>query len=148
MTPPGVIMSYVMLARPDSCGAKGLNLRVFFIFKASRTVAAKAARKVSVAGVFLRDHEVSSLMTNGAGDALWLGWCFGLGLPPRAKTSTTLMHPPQQGHGRSSLKGSSAGGVSCGGGAAAGALSNSRALAIASARLPLARKPAWRMRCP
>src|SRR5208337_2017766 len=57
----------------------------------------------------LRDHEVSSLMTNGAGDALWLGWCFGLGLPPRAKTSTTLMHPPQQGHGRSSLKGSSAG---------------------------------------
>src|SRR5271166_6054388 len=58
-------------------------------------------------------------MTNAAGDARELGSCLALGPPPRAKTSTILMHPPQQGHGRSSLKGSSAGGVSCGGGAAA-----------------------------
>ena len=122
-------------------------LCVFFIFKTNRIVAAKAARKLGIAGVSLRDHEVSSLMTNGAGRAWWLGWSLELGLPPRAKISTTLMRPPQQGHARSSLKGSSAGGVlSCGGGAAAGALSNSRALAIASVRLPLARKPAWRMR--
>ena len=39
-----------------------------------------------------RVHEVSI-------DGLWLG------APPRAKTSMTIMRPPQQGHGRGCLRG-------------------------------------------
>lgn len=87
---------------------------------ASATVAAKAARKISITDGFWSqpDHEVSRLMITAAGAARYLG----LGPLPRAKISTTLIGPPHQGHGRSSLKGSvaSAGGVSCVAGAAAG----------------------------
>ena len=44
-------------------------------------------------------HDVSILMTMAAGDGLCLGaW-------PRAKTSMTIMRPPQQGHGRGSTRG-------------------------------------------
>ena len=46
-----------------------------------------------------RVHDVSILMTMAAGDGLCLGaW-------PRAKTSMTIMRPPQQGHGRGSTRG-------------------------------------------
>ena len=46
-----------------------------------------------------RVHDVSILMTKVAGDGLCLGaW-------PRAKTSMTIMRPPQQGHGRGSTRG-------------------------------------------
>ena len=46
-----------------------------------------------------RVHDVSILMTMAGGDGLYLGaW-------PRAKTSMTIMRPPQQGHGRGSTRG-------------------------------------------
>ena len=46
-----------------------------------------------------RVHDVSILMTMAAGDGLCLGaW-------PRAKTSMTIMRPPQLGHGRGSTRG-------------------------------------------
>ena len=46
-----------------------------------------------------RVHDVSILMTMAAGDGLWLGASL------RAKTSMTIMRPPQQGHGRGSTRG-------------------------------------------
>jgi len=78
-------------------------------------------------------------MTRGAGSARRLG------LPPRSKTSTMCMAPPQmgQGHTRSAAACS---GVSAGTGSEDGAESRSRALAMLSALPPLARKPEWRMR--
>ena len=84
-----------------------------------------------------RHHEVSILIAAGAG----MGRCFGS--QPRAKVSMINMRPPQQGHGRGSMRASSAAGALGVSGCFAhnGTASNSRALAIFDARLPLASSP-------
>src|SRR5262245_5224981 len=82
-------------------------------------------------------HEVSILIAIGGVD------CRCLGIVSAANVSMTCMRPPQQGQGLGSVGGSSvraaASGSGLGGGG--GHLSNSRALAMAAARLPLARRP-------
>jgi hypothetical protein len=81
-----------------------------------------------------RHHEVSILIAAAAR----VGQCFGS--HPRAKVSMMNMRPPQQGHGRGSMRGSSAAGASgvSGRSERAGTASNSRAWAMLAARLPLA----------
>ena len=78
-----------------------------------------------------RAHDVSILMTVVAGDGLCLG------ASPRAKTSMTIMRPPQQGHGRLSRRDCSGSGVAAAWGSVSGIAmaSSSRALAMLSARL-------------
>ena len=82
-------------------------------------------------------HDVSIRIAIGAGD----GWC--LGIIPASNVSMTCMRPPQQGQGLGSVRGSSVGAavVGSGSGGGGGHLSNSRALAMAAVRLPLARRP-------
>jgi hypothetical protein len=82
-------------------------------------------------------HEVSILIAPDAG----VGRC--LGSQPRAKVSMMNMRPPQQGHGRGSMRAWSAAGVSVmsGGSGLTGAAINSRARAMLTARLPLASRP-------
>src|ERR1035437_3664522 len=83
-----------------------------------------------------RHHEVLILIAAGGGE----GRC--LGSHPRAKVSMTIVRPPQHGHGRGSMRGSSIaalGGSGCFVGA--GTASSSRARAIFSDRLPLASSP-------
>ena len=65
------------------------------------------------------------------------------GVEPRAKTSMTIMRPPQQGHGRGRTREPS-GPVFSGGCvslATGKTASSARALAMFSTRLPLARSP-------
>lgn len=80
-------------------------------------------------------HDVSILI--GSGDARCLG------MVPRAKTSMTNMRAPQHGHGVGQMRGPVSsicvfGSVT---GSDFGTASNSRARAIAAARLPLASRP-------
>ena len=84
-----------------------------------------------------RHHEVSILIVAEAGVGRCLGW------QPRAKVSMMNMRPPQQGHGRGSMRGSSAAGVSVvsGGSGLTGTASSSRARAMLSPREPLASRP-------
>ena len=66
------------------------------------------------------------------------------GIEPRAKTSMTIMRPPQHGHGRGSTppSGSAFSVAPAPSASAAGkTASSARALAIFSARPPLARSP-------
>ncbi len=66
-------------------------------------------------------------------------------MEPRAKTSMTIMRPPQHGQGRGSTRGasgSSLSGVSAPLASVTGkTASSARALAMFSTRLPLARRP-------
>ncbi len=64
------------------------------------------------------------------------------GVVPRAKNSMTIMRPPQHGHGVGQMRGAlSTGAVGSGFGPAFGTARSSRAVVIASLRLPLASKP-------
>src|SRR5258705_3008960 len=94
-----------------------------------------ALKEGSVSGCHGCRHDVSILITTGVGQCL--------GLQPRPNTSTTIIGEPQQGHGRGSIRGISVAGVADGSGffSGVGAASNSRALAMLSARLPLASRP-------
>ena len=58
-----------------------------------------------VVGRRRRGHEVSILIASGAGVGRWLG------SQPRVKLSMMIIRPPQQGHGRGSMRGWSASGV-------------------------------------
>jgi hypothetical protein len=82
-------------------------------------------------------HDVSIRIALSAGDRRWLG------IVPAPNVSMTCMRPPQQGQGFGSVRGSSvrAAAVVSGLGGGGGHLSSSRALAMAAARLPLARRP-------
>ena len=65
------------------------------------------------------------------------------GIVPASNVSMTCMRPPQQGQGVGSMRGSSVRAAVLGSGSdrGGGQLSNARALAMAAARLPLARRP-------
>jgi hypothetical protein len=81
---------------------------------------------------------VSILIASGAGVGRWLG------SQPRVKVSMMIIRPPQQGHGRGSMRGWSASGVVSGISGCfgrAGTASKSRARAMLAARLPLANNP-------
>lgn len=82
-------------------------------------------------------HDVSIRFAIGAGDRLCVG------IVPASNVSMTCMRPPQQGQGLGSVRGSSvrAAAIGSGLGGGGGHLSKARALAMAAARLPLARKP-------
>src|SRR6266850_2262031 len=66
-----------------------------------------------------------------------------LGSRPRANTSMTIMRAPQQGHGDGSTRGVSGAtsGCSCASAAGGATSSNTRAVAMLSARLALAKSP-------
>src|SRR5258705_10071865 len=66
-----------------------------------------------------------------------------LGSRPRANTSMTIMRAPQQGHGHGSTRGVSGAtsGCSCASAAGGATSSNTRAVAMLSARLALAKSP-------
>ena len=81
-------------------------------------------------------HDVSILATIGALD----GGC--LGALPGSNVSMTCMRPPQHGHGAGNTRGSSSAALAGSGLGVGGATANSsRALAMFSARLPLANNP-------
>ena len=75
--------------------------------------------------------------------AILLGIGRHLGSQPRAKTSITIMRPPQRGQGQGSTRGVSVAisGGSCGAAAGGATLRSARAFAMFSARLPLAKSP-------
>src|ERR1700694_5478667 len=104
---------------------------------AARREPAKMARFGALLDQRCQHHEVSILIMAGA----CVGRCFGS--LPRAKVSMMNMRPPQQGHGRGSMRGSSAAGASeascCS--ERTGTASSSRARAMLAARVPLASSP-------
>ena len=64
-----------------------------------------------------------------------------VGSQPRANTSMTIMRAPQRGHGQGDTRGASGATSGCGSAAGGLAPSSTRAVAIFSARLALAKSP-------